>query len=129
MTQQNNAFGMTASDVVARQIQNLRQRRNWSYSRLANRSGISFDVLINLIARTDLKHHRDITIDEMVKLAKALDVSVIQLLPQVVSPDAMSVELPFENQNDLENFLWQIQRLADRLRMFSRSFWFSNGSS
>ena len=119
MTQQNNAFGMTASDVVARQIQNLRQRRNWSYSRLANRSGISFDVLINLIARTDLKHHRDITIDEMVKLAKALDVSVIQLLPQVVSPDAMSVELPFENQNDLENFLWQIQRLADRLRMFS----------
>jgi len=110
---------MSPSDAVARQVQLLRQRRNWSYSRLANRAGISFDVLINLIARTDIKHHRDITIDEMVKLAKALDVSVIHLLPQAVSPDATSVELTFENQHDLENFLWQIQRLADRLRAFS----------
>jgi len=110
---------MTASDAVARQVQTIRQRKNWSYSRLANKAGISFDVLINLIARSDIKHHRDITIDEMVKLAGALEVSVIHLLPQSVNPDAMSVELNFENQNDLENFLWQIQRLADRLRAFS----------
>lgn len=107
------------SDSVARQVQLHRNRRGWTYSRLANKAGISIDVLVNLISRTDVKHHRKITIDEMVMLANALNVSVIQLLPQTVNPDAMSVELNFENQNDLENFLWQIQRLADRLRSVS----------
>ena len=93
-----------ASDAVAAQIQVLRARRRLTYGRLAHMAGISVEVLKNLIVRRDLKHHRDITIDEMVKLAAALDVSVIHLLPQSVSPDAMSIELPFSSQAELDSF-------------------------
>jgi transcriptional regulator with XRE-family HTH domain len=107
----------TASQAVVRQVQLWRQRRGYSYRKLAVLSGVSQNTLINALARTTGRERRGVTIDLMVAVARGLGVSVIQLLPYSVDPDAASIELPFTDQAELDEFVEHVQALAERLSM------------
>jgi transcriptional regulator with XRE-family HTH domain len=71
---------------VRRRVKELRQRKNWRVSDLADRcaqlglEGLTVDVLTSL----ELGRRKNVTLDELVGLALALDVSPVHLM---VGPD------------------------------------------
>src|SRR6266545_3617976 len=77
------------SDVVANRVQQLRKRRGWSARRLAEACAatgnpqLTENVIANIEAGRRDKHghrRRDVSVDELVAFARALDVSVGLLL-------------------------------------------------
>jgi transcriptional regulator with XRE-family HTH domain len=122
--------GETMSDVVAARVQQLRKRRGWTARQLAEACAatgspqLTENVIANIEAgRRDKqgRRRRDVTVDELVAFARALDVSVGLLLwsatPQAqppFGPPGTLLALPSpEEQRDL---LQQVEANLVRVR-------------
>ena len=68
---------LSARELVAKNIRELRQERSWSQDELAARAGLH-RTYIGTIERTE----QSITVDSMEKLAAALNVKVSRLLEE-----------------------------------------------
>jgi transcriptional regulator with XRE-family HTH domain len=74
-----------ASDTVAAKIRDLRELLGWSRREMAERCGLSESVVENIESGRpgdDGNRRRDVTIDELLIIARALDVSLANLLPE-----------------------------------------------
>jgi transcriptional regulator with XRE-family HTH domain len=73
----------SVSDVVAAKVRALRKVHKWQVADLASRSSLSENVIENIEhgRRKDGKRTRQITVDELFELARALEVGVVDLLP------------------------------------------------
>jgi transcriptional regulator with XRE-family HTH domain len=79
-----NMTELHASDTVAVKIRQARQRRNWSQAELGSRCGLSGDVIQHIESGrrgADGRRRRDITVDELLAIGGALEMSVSDLLP------------------------------------------------
>lgn len=103
----------TPSDTVARRLRELRRRRGWSARRLAEACAatgspqLSESVIANIEAgRRDEtgRRRRDVTIDEVIGLATALDMPAIWLLPVHIAPNATGVTLDFATAEEVMAF-------------------------
>jgi transcriptional regulator with XRE-family HTH domain len=81
------------SDVVARRVREIRKQRGWTAERLAaecarvGASQLTASVIANIESgRRDQqgRRRRDVTVDELLHLAAALDVDMSHLLPSGV---------------------------------------------
>jgi transcriptional regulator with XRE-family HTH domain len=111
------------SDTVARRVQELRQRRGWSVARLAEecaRTGapeLTESVLTNMLTRRrrGASRPRDVTIDEVVALARALDVPPVGLWWASGDPAEHELLLRFDSAQDLEEFRRVVEPMMERL--------------
>jgi transcriptional regulator with XRE-family HTH domain len=101
------------SDTVARRVKELRKRRGWSARRLAeacwttDSPQISESVIANIETGRRDEHgrrRRDVTIDELVAFARALDIPLIHLLPVHLDREAMGWTLDFATAKEAMAF-------------------------
>lgn len=116
------ASGERPSDTVARRVQELRRRRGWSVARLADQCAqagapeLTESVLTNILTRRRRPGRpRDVTIDEVVALARALDVPPVGLWWASSDPIEHELLLRFNNEEDLEDFRRVAEPLMERL--------------
>jgi transcriptional regulator with XRE-family HTH domain len=123
----------TASDTVARRVKELRRRKGWSARRLAEACSatgsqqLSESVIANIESGRRDEHGRrrkDVTVDEAVGLARALDVPLIHLLPVHLDPGATGVTLDFATAEDLWGFLYAAETVTRGLRQLRPLGWF-----
>jgi transcriptional regulator with XRE-family HTH domain len=121
------------SDTVARRVKELRKRRGWSARRLAEACAatgspqLSESVIANIESgRRDEsgRRRRDVTVDEAIGLAKALDVPAIHLLPVHLDPEATEVTLNFDTAEKLWGFLSAAETVTRELRQLRPLGWF-----
>jgi transcriptional regulator with XRE-family HTH domain len=120
----------TMSDVVANRVQQLRKRRGWSARRLAEACAatgnpqLTENVIANIEAGRRDEHgrrRRDVTVDELLAFARALDVSVGLLLwsattqahPPFGPPQTL---LALRTPDEQRDFLRQVEALLVRVR-------------
>jgi transcriptional regulator with XRE-family HTH domain len=120
----------TMSDVVAARLQQLRKRRGWTARQLAEACAatgspqLTENVIANIEAGRRDEHgrrRRDVTVDELVAFARALDVSVGLLLwsattqahPPFGPPQTL---LALRSPDELRDFLRQVEALLVRVR-------------
>jgi transcriptional regulator with XRE-family HTH domain len=121
----------TPSDTVARRVKELRRQRAWSARRLAEVCAatgspqLSESVIANIESgrREDGRRRRDVTVDETVAFAKALDVPAIHLLPVHLDPEATEVTLPFATTDELFAFLRAAETVTRGLRQLRAFGW------
>jgi transcriptional regulator with XRE-family HTH domain len=123
----------TASDTVARRVKELRKRRGWSARRLAEVCAatgspqLSESVIANIESGRRDEHgrrRRDVTVDEVIGLAAALDMPAIHLLPVHLDPGATGVTLDFATAEELWAFLNAAETLTRGLRQLQAFGWF-----
>jgi transcriptional regulator with XRE-family HTH domain len=123
----------TASDTVARRVKELRRRKDWSARRLAEACAatgspqLSESVIANIESGRRDEHgrrRRDVTVDEAIGFAKALDVPAIHLLPVHLDPGATEVTLNFATAEDLWAFLNAAETVTRELRQLRAFGWF-----
>jgi transcriptional regulator with XRE-family HTH domain len=113
----------------------LRRRKGWSARRLAEASSatgshqLSESVIANIETGRRDEHGRrrkDVTVDEAVGLARALDVPLIHLLPVHLDPGpgATGVTLDFATAEDLWGFLNAAETLTRGLQQLRPLGWF-----
>ncbi len=80
------------SDVVAAKVRALRKARDWQIADLASRSSLSENQIENIEhgRRKDGKRTRQISVDELFELARALEVGVAALLPGLQQGERLS---------------------------------------
>jgi transcriptional regulator with XRE-family HTH domain len=73
----------SVSDAVAAKVRALRRARDWQIADLASRSSLSENVIENIEhgRRRNGRRTRQVSVDELFELARALDVGVTDLLP------------------------------------------------
>ena len=111
-------------------MKELRKRRGWSARRLAEACAatgspqLSESVIANIESgrREDGRRRRDVTVDETIAFAKALDVPAIHLLPVHLDPEATEVTLPFATAEELWDFLNAAETVTRGLRQL-QPFW------
>jgi transcriptional regulator with XRE-family HTH domain len=120
----------TMSDVVANRVQQLRKRRGWSARRLAEACAatgspqLTESVIANIESGRRDEHsrrRRDVTVDELIAFARALDVSVGLLLwsataqahPPFGPPQTL---LALRTPDEQRDFLRQVEALLVRVR-------------
>jgi len=113
------------SDAIARRVQELRKRKGWSVARLAAECAavgaphLNANVLTNLLTRK--KRRRDVTVDEAVALARALDEPVAALLGLAASEDDSEVLGQLRDQVErLERVVTDLGRARERLTVLKR---------
>jgi len=123
----------TPSDTVARRVKDLRRRQGWSARRLAEVCAatgspqLSESVIANIESgRRDEsgRRRRDVTVDEVIGLASALDVPAIHLLPAHLDPAATEVTLNFATAEKLWAFLGAAETLTRGLQQLRKLGWF-----
>ena len=122
----------TASDTVARRVKELRKRRGWSARRLAAACAatgspqLSESVIANIESgrREDGRRRRDVTVDETIAFAKALEVPAVHLLPVHLDPEATEVTLTFATAAELWAFLNAAETVVRGLRQLQPLGWF-----
>jgi transcriptional regulator with XRE-family HTH domain len=122
----------TASDTVARRVKELRKQRGWSARRLAEACAatgspqLSESVIANIESgrREDGRRRRDVTVDETIAFAKALDVPAVHLLPVHLDPEATEVTLTFATAEKLWAFLNAAETVVRGLRQLQPLGWF-----
>lgn len=80
---------LRASDHAAGAIRDYRKWLGWSMAQLAEHCGLSENIIENIESGrrdADGNRKRDISIDELIVIAEALDVSVAKLLPDGLAP-------------------------------------------
>jgi transcriptional regulator with XRE-family HTH domain len=121
------------SDTVARRVKHLRRRKGWSARRLAEACAatgspqLSESVIANIESgRRDEygRRRRDVTVDEAVGFARALDVPLIHLLPVHLDPGATEVTLDFATAEELWAFLNAAETVTRGLRQLRPLGWF-----
>jgi transcriptional regulator with XRE-family HTH domain len=87
---------LRASDTVAAKIRSYREWMDWSRAEMARQTGLSENVIENIeTGRPDAdgNRRRDVTVDELLIIARGLDLSVLHLLPNEASaPDILERE-------------------------------------
>jgi transcriptional regulator with XRE-family HTH domain len=79
---------LRASDTVAAKIRSYREWLGWSRRKMAEHCGLSESVIENIeTGRVDADgvRRRDVTIDELLIIARTLDLSPLDLLPAEAS--------------------------------------------
>jgi transcriptional regulator with XRE-family HTH domain len=123
----------TPSDTVARRLVELRKRRGWSARRLAEACAatgspqLSESVIANIESGRRDEHGRrrkDVTVDEVVGFAEALNVPAMHLLPVHLDPEATGVTLDFATAEELWAFLNAAETLTRGLRQLQAFGWF-----
>jgi transcriptional regulator with XRE-family HTH domain len=120
------------SDTVARRVKELRKRRGWSARRLAEACAatgspqLSESVIANIESgrREDGRRRRDVTVDETIAFAKALEVPAIHLLPVHLDPEATEATLNFANPAELWEWLNAAETVVRGLRQLRPLGWF-----
>jgi transcriptional regulator with XRE-family HTH domain len=72
------------SDYAAEKIREARKQRGWNAGELAERCGLSGNIIENIESGRrdrDGRRRRDITIDELAVISQALNVGPLKLLP------------------------------------------------
>jgi transcriptional regulator with XRE-family HTH domain len=127
---QLDAVTETMSDVVASRVQQFRKRRGWSGRRLAEACAatgnpqITESVVANIESGRRDEHgrrRRDVTVDELVAFARALDVSVALLLwssttqahPPFGPPQTL---LALRSPAEQRDFLREVESLLVKVR-------------
>jgi transcriptional regulator with XRE-family HTH domain len=120
----------TVSDAVANRVQQLRKRRGWSARRLAKACAatgnpqLTESVVANIESgRRDKqgRRRRDVSVDELVAFAQALDVSVGLLLwsattqadPSFGPPQTL---LALRSRDEQRDLLRQVEAVMARVR-------------
>jgi transcriptional regulator with XRE-family HTH domain len=125
--------GETASDTVARRVKELRRRKGWSARRLAEACAVtgspqlSESVIANIESGRRDEHGRrrkDVTVDEAIGLARAVDVPLIHLLPVHLDPAAVGVEFTFATGEELWAFLNAAETVTRGLQQLRYLGWF-----
>jgi transcriptional regulator with XRE-family HTH domain len=115
-------------------MKELRRRQGWSARRLAEECAatgspqLSESVIANIESgRRDEsgRRRRDVTVDDAVGLARALDVPLIHLLPVHLDPGATGVTLEFATAEDLWSFLNAAETVTRGLRQLRAFGWFN----
>lgn len=123
----------TASDTVARRVKELRRRKGWSARRLAEACAatgsrqLSESVIANIESGRRDEHGRrrkDVTADEAIGLARALDVPLIHLLPVHLDPGATGVTLDFATAEELWAFLNAAETVTRGFQQLRPLGWF-----
>jgi transcriptional regulator with XRE-family HTH domain len=114
-------------------VKELRRRQGWSARRLAEACAttgsqqLSESVIANIESgRRDEsgRRRRDVTVDDAVGFAKALDVPLIHLLPVHLDPGATGVTLDFATAEELWAFLDATEVVTRGLRQLQAFGWF-----
>jgi transcriptional regulator with XRE-family HTH domain len=119
----------TVSDAVANRVQQLRKRRGWSARRLAEACAatgnpqLTESVVANIeCGRRDKqgRRRRDVSVDELVAFARALDVSVGLLLwsatTQAHPPFAPPQTLLTLRSDDQRDLLLEVESVMAKVR-------------
>ena len=109
---------LRASDTVAAKIRSLRELLGWSRRELAERCGLSENVIENIESgRPDAggDRRRDVTVDELMAIARGLDISPVRLMPDEAGlPDSVDAELAESRRRQREADIREQQMLADQ---------------
>jgi transcriptional regulator with XRE-family HTH domain len=76
---------LRASDTVAAKIRSYREWLDWSRAEMARQTGLSENVIENIeTGRPDAdgQRRRDVTVDELLTIARSLDLPLFALLPK-----------------------------------------------
>jgi transcriptional regulator with XRE-family HTH domain len=117
----------TASDGVARRVKELRQRRGWSATRLAEQCAdqgapqLTASVIANIESgRRDKqgRRRRHVTVEELVAFAAALQTSPMLLLGPPPGKEAwVEVPLHFDSSEEAVSFLQSFGRIAASMQV------------
>lgn len=105
----------SVSDAVAARVKALRKARGWQMADLASRSYLTTNVLENIEygRRKNGKRTRQISVDELFELARALEVGVADLLPGLQQGERLTA-LSTDELGKLIDHLKLVQSLQDR---------------
>ena len=113
----------TISDRVAERVQELRKQRGWSARRLAEACAaigspqLTESVIANIESgrREDGRRRRDVTVDELIAFANALDVPPTRLFGTTLDPREHDLLIQFESAEDTQTFLRMIEKIFGKL--------------
>lgn len=107
--------GHEVSDHVAQKIREARRQRGWNAGELAERSGLTGNIIENIESgrRRNGERTRDVTVDELFAVSEALEVGPLTLLP---ASNAMQHD---QDRRDLEEEIDRAMRdlAADQARL------------
>jgi transcriptional regulator with XRE-family HTH domain len=121
--------GLTPTQVAARHVRRLRRLQKLTAAQLAERvtlAGVKWDRAT--VTKLETGRRQSLSIEELIALAKALDVPLIHLLPQGVDSQATEYTVRFKTAEEMFEFLGALETLQNARKWLPYSLPAEEGS-